>query len=126
MNSTCDSGRHLAPRRKIAVADVAQARGRELNKELRMTPAELEDLLRSLLDRQSNRCALTGIRFHFTGQKADTNLRPSVDRIDSNGHYEHENIQIVCRFVNFWKSDTNNEEFKRLLMLVRDVDGISA
>ena len=89
------------------------------NKELRMTPAELEKLLGSILDLQGNRCALTGIPF-FVGPDADDNLRPSVDRIDSNGHYEHGNLQIVCQFINFWKGDSDNEEFKRLLMLVRD------
>ena len=93
------------------------------NKELRLSPAKLEELLRSLLERQSNRCALTGIPLHFAGSVADTNLRPSVDRIDSNGHYEHGNLQIVCQFVNFWKADSNNEEFRRLLMLVRSAEG---
>ena len=96
------------------------------NKELRMTRVELEELLGSLLDLQGNRCALTGIPFHFAGADADNNLRPSVDRIDSNGHYEHGNLQVVCQFVNFWKGDSDNEEFKRLLMLVRDEDGIPA
>ena len=94
------------------------------NKELRMTSEALEHLLGSLLDLQSNRCALTGIQFHFAGPDGDTNLRPSVDRIDSNGHYERGNLQIVCRFVNFWKGDGENEEFKRLLMLVRGEDGV--
>ena len=89
------------------------------SKELRMTRAELEELLRFLLDRQGNRCALTGIPFHFAGPNADNQLRPSVDRIDSNGHYEDGNLQIVCRFVNFWKRDSDNEEFKRLLILLR-------
>ena len=91
-----------------------------------MTSTELEKLLGSLLDLQGDRCALTGIRFRFAGPDADlnTNLRPSVDRIDSNGHYEHGNLQIVCRFVNFWKGDSDNEEFKQLLMLVRGEDGI--
>jgi hypothetical protein len=37
------------------------------NKELRMTSAELEKLLASLLDLQGNRCALTGIPLHFHG-----------------------------------------------------------
>ena len=32
------------------------------------------------------------------------------------------NLQIVCQFINFWKSDSDNEEFKRLLMLVRGVE----
>ena len=89
------------------------------SKELRMTRAELEELLRFLLDRQGDRCALTGIRFHFSGPNVDNQLRPSVDRIDSNGHYEVGNLQIVCRFVNFWKRDSDNEEFKRLLILVQ-------
>jgi len=89
------------------------------NKELKMSPAELERLIESLLDVQDNRCALTGIPFHFSNINADKNLFPSLDRIDSDGHYEIGNLQVVCRFVNFWKSDSDNEEFKRLLTLVR-------
>jgi hypothetical protein len=52
----------------------------------------------------------------------DKNLLPSVDRKDSNGHYEVGNLQIVCQFINFWKGDSDNEEFKRLLMLVRGLE----
>jgi hypothetical protein len=92
------------------------------NKELKMTSLELENLLASLLDCQGDRCALTGIPFHFPGPDADKNLLPSADRIDSNGHYEVGNLQIVCQFINFWKGDSDNEEFKRLLMLVRGVE----
>lgn len=93
------------------------------NKELRMSAAELERLIAAQLDRQGNRCALTGIPFEFHGQGSDSNLLPSLDRIDSNGHYEAGNLQIVCRFINFWKGSTENEEFRRLLMLVRGLDG---
>jgi hypothetical protein len=93
------------------------------NKELRMNSLELEKLLGSLLDIQGNRCALTGIPFQFHDPGSDKNLRPSVDPINSSGHYEDGNLQIVCQFINFWKSDTDNEEFKRLLMLVRGVRG---
>jgi hypothetical protein len=75
-----------------------------------------------LLDLQGNRCALTGIPFEFHGMDSDKNLLPSLDRIDSDGHYEAGNLQIVCQFINFWKSDQDNEEFKRLLMLVRGTD----
>lgn len=89
------------------------------DKELRMTPSQLEAYIGLLLDSQENRCALTGIPFEFHGATADRNLFPSVDRKDSNGHYELGNLQIVCRFINFWKSDGNDAEFQRLLMLVR-------
>ncbi|MFQ8430793.1 hypothetical protein [Amaricoccus sp. W119] len=92
------------------------------NKELRMTSAELEKLIASLLDLQDNRCALTGIPFQFLGPEADKNLLPSLDRIDSAGHYEVGNLQVVCQFINFWKSDGDNAEFQRLLMLVRGVE----
>lgn len=126
-----DEGRILGGREKSVVAmrfsvedTVRNARGqiverRVRNKELRMNAAALERLIASLLDLQGDRCALTGIPFHFHGPGADSNLLPSVDRIDSDGHYETGNIQIVCRFINFWKSDTDDEEFRQLLVLVR-------
>lgn len=129
-----DDGRILGGREKSIIAmrlsvenTVKNANGQVVqrilkNKELRMTTAELEKLIASLLDLQGNRCALTGIPFQFHGPEADKNLLPSLDRIDSAGHYEAGNLQVVCQFINFWKSDNDNEEFKRLLMLVRGVD----
>jgi hypothetical protein len=44
---------------------------------------------------------------------------PSLDRKDSSRGYEPGNLQIVCRFVNFWKSATPDSEFSRLLALLR-------
>ena len=41
----------------------------------------------------------------------------------SNGHYEVHNLQIVCQFVNFWKGDSDNDDFKRLLALVQREGG---
>ena len=61
-------------------------------KDLRMHPQELEDHIGALLDIQEDRCALTGIRLNFHGNVADDNLLPSLDRIDSNGHYEVGNL----------------------------------
>jgi hypothetical protein len=58
------------------------------NKELRMTSEQLEKHITWLLDIQKNRCALTGLPFQFLGSDSDRNLLPSVDRKDSNGHYE--------------------------------------
>lgn len=92
------------------------------NKDLTITSGQLEQCIRAMLDLQQNQCALTGISFEFSETTADKNLLPSVDRIDSNSHYNDGNLQIVCRFVNFWKGATDNEEFKRLLMLVRGGD----
>ncbi|SFD69464.1 hypothetical protein SAMN04488523_102100 [Sulfitobacter brevis] len=94
------------------------------NKELRMSLYELEVTIARLLDIQNNCCALTGIHFQFHGGEADQNLLPSLDRIDSNGHYEVGNLQVVCQFINFWKSDGDNEMFAQLLMLVRGQEAI--
>ena len=87
-----------------------------------MTEGELGALIPQLMEQQDDRCALTGLPFQFRGAHDDPNLLPSLDRIDSNGHYENGNLQVVCRFVNFWKQDADNEEFKRLLMLVRGME----
>lgn len=92
------------------------------NKELRMTAQQLEALIRQLLAQQENKCALTGIPFQFQGQHEDKNLLPSLDRKDSNGHYEEGNLQVVCQFINFWKGDADNEEFRRLLNVVRGIE----
>ncbi len=129
-----DAGRKLNARdtslmdlRYSIVNTARQANGQSVQrtikvKELRMTTEELDFHLKGLMDTQQNRCALTGLPFQFKGNHSDTNMLPSPDRIDSNGHYEVGNIQLVCRFVNFWKQDTDNEEFKRLLMIVRGQD----
>lgn len=129
-----DEGRILGGREKSIIAmrlsvenTVKNANGQVVqrvmkNKELRMTSAELEKLIASLLDLQDNRCALTGIPFQFLGPDADKSVLPSLDRIDSAGHYEVGNLQVVCQFINFWKGDSDNAEFQRLLMLVRGVE----
>ena len=128
-------GRVLGGREKSVAAmrhavedTVRNARGqiaerRIKNKELRMSGAALEKLISVLLDLQGDRCALTGIPFNFHRPDGDSNRLPSVDRIDSDGHYEAGNLQIVCQFINFWKRDTADEEFRRLLMLVRGEEG---
>lgn len=129
-----DEGRVLGGREKSIIAmrlsvesSVKNANGQVVerilkSKELRMTAVELEKQIASLLDLQDNRCALTGIPFQFLGPESDKNLLPSLDRIDSAGHYEVGNLQVVCQFINFWKGASDNAEFQRLLMLVRGVE----
>jgi hypothetical protein len=49
----------------------------------------------------------------------DRELRCSLDRIDSSKHYEQGNLQAVCKFANRWKGASENEDFKRLIEVVR-------
>ena len=72
-----------------------------------------------MLKFQDGVCALTGIQFNLDGQEGDPQLRASLDRIDSNGHYEVGNLQIVCRFVNRWKGADADTEFRRLLDVLK-------
>lgn len=87
------------------------------NKDLRLSKEALIVHLNELLFETGDRCAVTGLALQFDG--LDDQLRPSLDRIDSNGHYEAGNLQVVAHFINFWKRDTEDNEFRRLIGLVR-------
>lgn len=120
--------RSITTMRFSILQTVAQSRGQSVTRSVQMKLKDfgfeshqaLEAYLRERMRIQDGRCALTGIRFHLHGDgEVDKNLLPSPDRIDSDGHYAPGNIQIVCQFINMWKSNTRNEEFIRLLSLVR-------
>lgn len=126
--------RYLGAREK-SIADIKYSVGKTVfnsngqvvpttvkNKELHMSYPELDKLIRYLLDLQEDKCAITGLPLQFRGAHADDNMLPSLDRIDSNGHYARDNLQIVCRFINFWKQASDDEEFRRLIGMVRDVE----
>ena len=87
-----------------------------------MTEYELDNLLRHLLEVQEERCAITGLLFQYQGAHSDSNMLPSLDRIDSDGHYEKGNLQLVCRFINFWKQAADDQEFRRLINVIRGFD----
>jgi hypothetical protein len=89
------------------------------NKDLNMSEPELEAYIAELLDTQEDRCALSDLPLQFLGSVEDKQMLCSLDRIDSAGHYERGNLQVVCRFINKWKSDTADEEFRRLLAVFR-------
>jgi hypothetical protein len=90
------------------------------NKELVGSKEVMRAHLKQLYEDQEGRCKLSGIQMHVPGAQDGVNpdLMISPDRIDSNGHYEAGNIQLVCRFVNYWKCATDNSKFTELLDLV--------
>ena len=82
--------------------------------------AALGQHIAHLLERQGRLCAITSLPLHFEGVGlSDEHLLASLDRIDSSGHYEPGNLQIVCRFINSWKRDDSDDNFRRLIALVR-------
>lgn len=80
---------------------------------------EARDYAIELMRKQKGRCALTGLQLLLDDEAGDDQLRYSLDRIDSSSHYERGNLQVVCKFINKWKGAMNNEEFKRLVCLLR-------
>lgn len=89
------------------------------NKDLGLSEQDLKEHLEELKIAQDGLCAITGIPIQFDGEADDPQLLCSLDRIDSSGHYERGNLQLVCRFINFWKNNSNDFEFRRLIEFVR-------
>jgi hypothetical protein len=86
------------------------------DKQFRFTDQfDLERHIAELLDAQESLCGLTGLAMVLDGEDGDAELRCSLDRIDSNGHYERGNLQIVCKFADRWKGSSDNAEFLRLI-----------
>ena len=79
----------------------------------------LENYILALIDMQEGLCALTGLPLEFDERDGDCEFFCSLDRIDSRGHYEVGNLQIVCRFANRWKGADDDPSFRRLLEAVR-------
>jgi hypothetical protein len=80
---------------------------------------ELEAYAVELYKIQECLCALTGLELILDAVDGDPELRYSLDRIDSFGHYERGDLQIVCKFANRWKGTSDNVEFKRLVEQLR-------
>lgn len=82
------------------------------------SPKELEDYILELLRLQEDMCVLTDLPLNLDEQEGDSEMRASLDRIDSSGHYAPGNLQIVCRFANRWKGASDNGQFRRLMDVV--------
>jgi len=111
---------------RTAQATAAYANGQEVSQRMKeknfgfRDEIELAALLVELLKQQGGRCTLTGVHIVEDGADIDPEVSASLDRIDSDGHYERGNLQVVCRFANRWKSDGDDRQFRRLLQLVRE------
>jgi len=100
---------------------VAQANGQQTmktvkNKDCVFSSKEaLQAHIRDLLEMQEHQCAITGLRLNYDDPDEDPELKASLDRIDSNGHYAEGNLQVVSAFINKWKGASDNDQFKRLI-----------
>ena len=71
-------------------------------------------------DLQKGKCALSGlVMTNFrdgSGIKNPTNI--SIDRLDPDGDYTDDNIQLVCHAINMMKGKLDDDEFIRLCRAV--------
>jgi hypothetical protein len=111
----------MTVRETVAHANGQQVERTVKQKNLLFSAADLERYVSALLKDQDETCAITGLPLQFDGEHDDPEMLCSLDRIDSNGHYEAGNLQIVCRFVNRWKNTDDDENFRRLLTVVRRI-----
>jgi hypothetical protein len=89
-------------------------------KELRFpSTVALQDYITGLIEAQEYCCELTGLPLELDEVNGDQAMFASLDRIDSGGHYEPGNLQVVCRFANLWKGASEDAEFRRLIEVVR-------
>ena len=70
----------------------------------------LEDI-KSIWDKQNGRCVYTGLPLTPKGHQINT---VSLDRIDSDGEYEPNNVQLVCVAINRMKLDHSENTFIQL------------
>lgn len=124
-----DAKRRAVIRMARTAADtVAASRGQQVlrtlkRKELRfLNDQAFQDYIDALVDAQEGLCAITDLPLEYDGDHSDPELLCSLDRIDSNGHYEAGNLQVVCRFVNRWKNADEDATFRRLVDLLRKAD----
>lgn len=76
------------------------------------------ELLIKLWNTQNGLCAVSGLQMVLERH----NLKSaSVDRIDSSIGYEDNNIQLVCKWVNFAKNDASNSEIVAIINELRSI-----
>lgn len=87
----------------------ANANGQEVSRTVKeknmgfRTEGDLQSFLLKKIEEQNGCCAITG--HPLLSHQPESWFAPSADRIDSDGHYAPENMQIVSKAANRAKSD---------------------
>ncbi|MSU92014.1 hypothetical protein GE300_20885 [Rhodobacteraceae bacterium 2CG4] len=103
---------------------VSYANGQTVSKTVKekttdMTKEELKAHIAELIESSGAQCQITHLPVVLPPNEGDPDMAASIDRIHSDKGYVRGNLQIVCWFVNRWKSDDDPENFRRLIDLVR-------
>mgnify|MGYP006090001473 CR=1 FL=1 len=102
--------------------DRTKANKRRKN-QIKSLEAEVEfdltlEYLAELWEQQKSLCAITGLKMVKPDQPRSL-LNGSPDRIDSSKGYIKGNLQWLCTFVNYAKSDFNDKEIKEIFKAIK-------
>ena len=112
--------RMAAVARRTAAASMSEPRlQRPKHKTIDLYGEELEQHILELLVDQDGLCKITGFPLQYDGASSDREMLCSLDRIDSDEGYRRGNLQIVCNFINRWKSNEGDANFRRLIARLR-------
>ena len=75
------------------------------------------EYLKGMWDYQNGYCAISGLKMEMDITR-ESPSKASLDRIDSSKGYVSGNVQWVCLFVNYAKSDFEDEPIKKLFKLI--------
>lgn len=79
--------------------------------------------IKRVWDRQSGKCVYTNIDLVLPGtphwKSSPQYKRASVDRIDSNGGYIKENIQIVSQSINYAKNTMTHDQMMEMIRFIK-------
>ena len=75
------------------------------------------EYLKGVWDYQNGYCAISGLKMEMDITR-ESPSKASLDRIDSSKGYVSGNVQWVCLFVNYAKSDFEDEPIKKLFKLI--------
>lgn len=81
------------------------------------------EYLFDLYEKQSGKCAISGVNMTFAAGNGRVFTNISIDRIDSTKGYVRGNVQLVCDVVNIMKQDLPQDDFLdwcRLIIGVAD------
>jgi hypothetical protein len=69
------------------------------------------DFLANLYHKQEGLCALSGVPLTKVTGRGTVPTNASIDRISPGGPYSEDNVRLVCRFVNGFRSNLTDQEF---------------
>ncbi|MCU0881288.1 MAG: hypothetical protein MUF14_01310 [Hyphomonadaceae bacterium] len=124
-------GRIFSPKEKMAARiaqtildTVASADGRTVISKAKimrraLSRTEWENAISLIFDIQEGRCAYSDLPMQLDSIGTDKEMWVSLDRRNSDGHYDLDNVHLVCRFINRWKGADDHELFQRLIATLR-------